>query len=150
MSIIARIKDHLWNKKYGKNHKIKTSLDRLDIFAMLGGVQPDSINRVLFERLRLGHWDNEKKEWKWDFWSPSFGTCPQPSYIDKYDNETLWLLYKIIKSQRIQEDTPVDDIDLYKMRIQDVKTIIEKYPNKADSIFAKMGDMMKNNNILQN
>ena len=28
MSIIARIKDYIFDKKYGKNHKIKTSLDR--------------------------------------------------------------------------------------------------------------------------
>ena len=150
MSIIARIKDYIFDKKYGKNHKIKTSLDRLDLFAMLGGVQPYSTNRVLFERLRLGHYDNEKKEWKWDFWSPSFGTCPQPSYIDKIPNDFLWSLYNLIKSQRLQGDTPIKDIDIEKMTIKEVKFIIEKYPDKADSIFAKMGDMMKNNIILQN
>lgn len=118
MSIIARIKDHFWNKKHGKNHKIKTSLDRLDLFAMLGGVTPDSHNRPLFERLRLGHWDKEKEEWKWDFWSPSFGTCPQPSYIDKYQNELLWSLYNLIKSQRLQEDTTIEDIDIEKFTIK--------------------------------
>lgn len=143
MSIIARIKDHFWNKKHGKNHKIKTSLDRLDLFAMLGGVTPDSHNRPLFERLRLGRWDKEKEEWKWDFWSPSFGTCPQPSYIDKYQNELLWSLYNLIKSQRLQEDTTIEDIDIEKMTIREVKFIIEKYPDKADGIFAKMCDKMK-------
>lgn len=149
MSIIARIKDYLWNKRYGRNHKIIVELDRADLFAMLGGVQPDSINRVLFERLRLGHWDNEKKEWKWDFWSPSFGTCPQPSYVDKYQNDFLWILYNLIKSQRLQADTPIEDIDIEKMTIKEVKFIIEKYPDKADGIFAKMCDMMKDNINLQ-
>jgi len=143
MSTIARIKDYLWNKRYGRNHKIKTSLDRLDLFALLGGVTPDSRNRPLFESLRLGHWDKEKEEWKWDFWSPSFCTCPQPSYIDKYQNELLWSLYNLIKSQRLQEDTTIEDIDIEKMTIREVKFIIEKYPDKADGIFAKMCDKMK-------